>query len=889
MHILSVELKNDLIDCNGEDSVIVKITNIGIQNLSNFPVVYGVVDNGVVSSSPVTETVPSTLIPGDTLTYTFATSVVLNNPNSSYQIKAWIDGNAIGDANATNDTTISGNYSYDNIFSLPFQIDFLGYSGYNIGTIAPGWQGGYGYWGEIQTMSNNAWPAEKWLNNPSSPFGVSAKIEFGFSGSNPNPPGDWIISPKFTVPSNGVLIYDLGVTDYRANYSRIDSFRNTDSIVVGVSTDCGISWTPLKLYQKANMPSEIGIREVVDLSAYAGQTVRLAFYGKGGTIYPNNILDVFLDNINVKQTDNNDVGIAQVKLKNDLLGCSGSDSVVIIIKNFGLNAQSSIPVKYEVYLNGSLVGTPVTETVNLSTPLAFGQSITYTFYASFTVSGNGEYEIRAYTELAGDNDNSNDMFVSKIHSYKKYSPTNASPWLETFDSFGRASNGLISDKDTLKNGWFRFPEKSYPYTWKVGISGNQYTYYTGPYYDHTTGSGNYIYTEASSARAGKTTAFYSPCIDLTSLTVPKVSWWYYLFGNDIDSLSVEVSNDGINWTQLKYYNGPTHTWDNQPWLGDTLNLTQYKGTTIRLRFVGFMLLPIYGDRADMAIDDVSIFNQFTNGDDLEATSITPSKTNVCLGDTINVDVVITNVGNTTINGGSATLNANIGGNSSNTPINKTLAPGDTAMFHYSYIATASDNIDFYAIVNFASDINNANDSTGITINVTQIQFTLVSDTDTVAKGDTVCFSFNFTGKDSVLWQLDTTGIGSLADGASKTDTFACISISTYNADTLSACATVYKNGCFEKMCDSVYVDATVKVINTITQTLKVYPNPVKNVINITLNGEALVELYDTRGIKLYSGNVINASTIDVSNLSKGVYILKVIARDEVLNIKVIKE
>jgi len=238
-------------------------------------------------------------------------------------------------------------------------------------------------------------------------------------------------------------------------------------------------------------------------------------------------------------------------------------------------------------------------------------------------------------------------------------------------------------------------------------------------------------------RSFKTTTIYSPCIDLTNIAAPKVSWWYYLYGNDIDSLSVEISKDGENWTQLKYYNGEIQQNPYQPWISDTFNLTQYKGYGIRLRFIGF--LTTGNSKADMAIDDVSVFNQFTNGEDLEATIITPSKTKPCLGDTINIDVVVTNVGNTSINGGNAMLNANIGGNISNTTIYKTLAPGDTAIINYSYIVTTNGNIDIYAIVNLASDVNNTNDSTGTTINTTDIQFTLIAGKDTVAKGDTICF------------------------------------------------------------------------------------------------------------------------------------------------------
>lgn len=70
-----------------------------------------------------------------------------------------------------------------------------------------------------------------------------------------------------------------------------------------------------------------------------------------------------------------------------------------------------------------------------------------------------------------------------------------------------------------------------------------------------------------------------------------------------------------------------------------------------------------------------------------------------------------------------------------------------------------------------------------------------------------------------------------------------------------------------------------------------YPNPVKNTLNLSYNQEILnVEVFNLLGQKV-SSNVINANAaqIDMSNLSKGAYIVKVSSNNQLKTIKVIKD
>lgn len=70
-----------------------------------------------------------------------------------------------------------------------------------------------------------------------------------------------------------------------------------------------------------------------------------------------------------------------------------------------------------------------------------------------------------------------------------------------------------------------------------------------------------------------------------------------------------------------------------------------------------------------------------------------------------------------------------------------------------------------------------------------------------------------------------------------------------------------------------------------------YPNPIKNTLNLTYNQEiSNAEVFNLLGQKV-SSNVINANSaqIDMSNLSKGAYLVRVTSNNQVKTIKVIKE
>lgn len=109
----------------------------------------------------------------------------------------------------------------------------------------------------------------------------------------------------------------------------------------------------------------------------------------------------------------------------------------------------------------------------------------------------------------------------------------------------------------------------------------------------------YLYTE-SSGNSNKSAILTSPCLNLTGVTDPVLSFAYHMYGRDIGSLRVEVSTDnGNTWTQIWSKIGE----QGNAWYTDSVSLEGYKVTATKLRFVG---QTGNGFRSDLAIDKIQV-------------------------------------------------------------------------------------------------------------------------------------------------------------------------------------------------------------------------------------------------------------------------------------------
>ncbi len=104
-------------------------------------------------------------------------------------------------------------------------------------------------------------------------------------------------------------------------------------------------------------------------------------------------------------------------------------------------------------------------------------------------------------------------------------------------------------------------------------------------------------TGASSARAGYyfryleasdhegRAGLLSPCYDLENYRHASVTFYYNMYGDDVDTLRLEVTTDnGDTWTNIFERTGEQHS--NGDWHDATVSLNNYAGNKIQLRFVG---------------------------------------------------------------------------------------------------------------------------------------------------------------------------------------------------------------------------------------------------------------------------------------------------------------
>ena len=110
----------------------------------------------------------------------------------------------------------------------------------------------------------------------------------------------------------------------------------------------------------------------------------------------------------------------------------------------------------------------------------------------------------------------------------------------------------------------------------------------------------YMYTEASTPNyPSKVASLISPCFDLTNVAFPELSFDYHMLGTGMGTLTVEVSVGGGAWTSVWSRTGD----QGNVWTTATVDLYPYRAISdLRIRFSG---LTDNWD-SDMAIDEIRV-------------------------------------------------------------------------------------------------------------------------------------------------------------------------------------------------------------------------------------------------------------------------------------------
>ena len=247
-------------------------------------------------------------------------------------------------------------------------------------------------------------------------------------------------------------------------------------------------------------------------------------------------------------------------------------------------SQNTIPVGYSI--DG---GAPVRDTIYMT--LASGQMTTYVISTPGDFSTPATYLVNAWTDLVLDTNPINDSALNyQVSSVA--AGVNSYPYLEDMETFTPGFPG------TLANGWTNATGDDMEWTVNTGTTGSVGT---GPDGDHTTGTGIYLYTEASGF-SNMTAELLSPCIDLDSICSPVLEVWYHMFGLTMGNLLVEVF-DGANWIAIGGISGPQQTQNADPWFLLEIPVPCTVSGIVQFKFIGQTGTSF---TSDICIDDIAI-------------------------------------------------------------------------------------------------------------------------------------------------------------------------------------------------------------------------------------------------------------------------------------------
>ena len=215
----------------------------------------------------------------------------------------------------------------------------------------------------------------------------------------------------------------------------------------------------------------------------------------------------------------------------------------------------------------------------------------------------GDHLLEIWTQYGADMNLTNDTLRDSITIYA--SVPSSLPLVESLMPSTIAPRlGAVRISCNLSGGWYYVTNtQGDDIDWRVH-SGSTGTGGSGPSSDHTSGSGKYLYLEASgnngSGCQNKEAILHSPCIDLTSYSQAELFFWYHAYGGAIGSLHVDVIANGIINEDVM---APIIGEQGNQWDSIWVDLSAYVGNEVVVVFRGYTGP---GYQADLAIDDVQI-------------------------------------------------------------------------------------------------------------------------------------------------------------------------------------------------------------------------------------------------------------------------------------------
>ena len=382
---------------SNNETISVHVNNYGTIAQTNIPVNYQV-NNGII----ITDTITSTILPNDSLVYTFGTTSDFSIINNIYQIKAWTslscDNVQLNDTSWNSVKNMIATYCLS-MATTTTDLDIKNVSFNSINNTSPS------PYNARYTNYTNTTPAVIKRGNF---YPISINITSTYS---------WVSE---------------GYVEVYIDYNRDGLYDEPTETAFGAVVSGVSSATTVTVAGNINVPAGLssgltGMRVVVIENANTtGDIHPCGTYNSGET---EDYAVMLVPNIA------NDASVVSI-LEPTTISLNASTSIKAIIANYGADSITSVDVSYEVNS-----GTPITQTW---TGLLHNGDIDTVVFIAATLS-IGQNNICVYTSLPNDSNISNDQKC--VNSYREVLTT--APYTDDFESVDYWL------PDTIINQWER--------------------------------------------------------------------------------------------------------------------------------------------------------------------------------------------------------------------------------------------------------------------------------------------------------------------------------------------------------------------------------------------------------------------------------------------------
>ncbi|MBL7800345.1 MAG: fibronectin type III domain-containing protein [Chitinophagales bacterium] len=584
--------------------------------------------------------------------------------------------------------------------TLPQNVDFTSFAGGNLATLFTGW---FEALGIPPSGTTSSWTSGTFANVS----GASNAAQIVLSGTAKD---GWIISPNITPAACTKLTYTLALTANGATTPAL--LRSTDEYKVMVSSDCGATWTAVSSFNSSSIISNTGQSETVDLAAYAGVPINVAFYAVTTSATATGAVQVHIDNVSIKDQAPVDLS-AQLLVAPSVAGCVGGAAVPVTvrIRNVGCNPitfTSGVPATVTTTVGLPGGGTNVLTGTVTSGTLAVNGTLDVTMSATQAMLTGGTYTFTSVVAITGDGDATNDQNVTTRVVLSNVSL----PQTLDFSSF------TGSDLTTFYPNWAEASGQPLPSTagssWlsTSGFGGGANVTARINLYSNL--KREWIVGPKFSASACSSISFDAGITDFADVSLADPSG---MTGTD-DSVNVMVSTDcGSTWTRIYSFNA-----SNQPIFALNnyqVSLAAYSGQDIIVAFFATEGSIDNSPDYDFHLDNINISNKIPI--DASITAVTAPASSLCGTASENVIVTLKNVGCNSLSSFPVTVNVTGAVTTSiSGTYTGTIAPDATASFTVGTLdMTSGGTYNFSATVNTAGDGNASNNTatrTSITLN-----------------------------------------------------------------------------------------------------------------------------------------------------------------------------